>query len=159
VYILLVFLAVLVVFSMMQSSKRRKQTATLQGAIEPGVRVMTTSGIYGIVTEIEPDTIVLEISEGVDVRFKKAAVMQVVPDLVDDTEADVDADDERDTEQADDATSGTQLTDADLHAELDALGAGGPASRTDGVPDATKPSTKSATEPVSKPAPGHDGSA
>jgi preprotein translocase YajC subunit len=160
VYILLVFVAVLLVFSMVQNNKRRKQTATLQRAIEPGVRVMTTSGIYGIVTEVEPDTIVLEISEGVDVRFKKAAVMHVVPDLVDDAD---DIDDEHDTEQADDATPGTELTDADLHAELDALRAGDSAPQTDGSADAGNPSTKSATtsatEPVSKPATGHDGSA
>jgi hypothetical protein len=42
---------------------------------------MTTSGIYGIVQEVEADSIVIEISEGVDVRFAKAAVMKVVPHL------------------------------------------------------------------------------
>jgi len=53
----------------------------MQAAVEPGVRVMTTSGIYGIVQDIESDSIVIEISEGVDVRFAKAAVMKVVPHL------------------------------------------------------------------------------
>ena len=85
-YLLLVFIVVLLVFSMWQSRKRRAQAQALHQAIAPGVRVMTTSGIYGIVTEVESDTMVIEISEGVDVRFAKQAVMRVVPHL--DEEAD-----------------------------------------------------------------------
>ncbi len=85
-YILLVFIVVLLVFSMVQNNRRRKQTATMQQAIQPGVRVMTTSGIYGLVSEVETDTIVVEISEGVDVRFDKRAVMKVVPHLADDAD-------------------------------------------------------------------------
>lgn len=122
-YILLVFLAVLVVFSMVQNNKRRKQTATLQRSIEPGVRVMTTSGIYGIVTEIESDTIVLEISEGVDVRFAKAAVVRVVPHLDDDLDDDLDdaadaAADDLDTGLG----KGDAPHDADAAHDLDAAG-------------------------------------
>jgi preprotein translocase subunit YajC len=81
VYLLLVFVVVLLIFSMWQSKKRKAQAAALHQAIGPGVRVMTTSGIYGIVTEVESDTMVIEISEGVDVRFAKQAVMRVVPHL------------------------------------------------------------------------------
>lgn len=80
-YLLLIFVVVLLVFSMVQNNRRRKSAAAMQTAIEPGVRVMTTSGIYGIVQEVEADSIVIEISEGVDVRFAKAAVMKVVPHL------------------------------------------------------------------------------
>lgn len=80
-YLLLIFVVVLLVFSMVQNNRRRKSVSTMQSAIEPGVRIMTTSGIYGIVQEIEADSIVVEISEGVDVRFAKAAVMKVVPHL------------------------------------------------------------------------------
>jgi preprotein translocase subunit YajC len=98
VYLLLIFVVVLLVFSMVQNNRRRKSTANMQAAIEPGVRIMTTSGIYGIVQEVEPDSIVIEISEGVDVRFAKAAVMKVVPHLdesddVDDLDARDDLDD------------------------------------------------------------------
>lgn len=93
-YLLLIFVVVLLVFSMVQNNRRRKSTANMQAAIEPGVRIMTTSGIYGIVQEVEPDSIVIEISEGVDVRFAKAAVMKVVPHL--DEPDDLDDLDERD---------------------------------------------------------------
>ena len=87
-YLLLIFVVVLLVFSMVQNNRRRKSVASMQSAIEPGVRVMTTSGIYGIVQEIEADSIIVEISEGVDVRFAKAAVMKVVPHLDEADEAD-----------------------------------------------------------------------
>lgn len=87
-YLLLIFVVVLLVFSMVQNNRRRKSVASMQSAIEPGVRVMTTSGIYGIVQEIEADSIIVEISEGVDVRFAKAAVMKVVPHLDETDEAD-----------------------------------------------------------------------
>lgn len=90
-YLLLVFVVVLLVFSMWQSKKRKTQAAAMQQAMAPGVRVMTTSGIYGIVTEVESDTIVIEISEGVDVRFAKQAVMRVVPHLDEAADAPADA--------------------------------------------------------------------
>lgn len=85
-YLLLIFVVVLLVFSMVQNNRRRKSAAAMQTAIEPGVRVMTTSGIYGIVQEVESDSIIIEISEGVDVRFAKAAVMKVVPHLAESDE-------------------------------------------------------------------------
>ena len=99
-YLLLIFVVVLLVFSMVQNNRRRKNTANMQAAIEPGVRVMTTSGIYGIVQDVESDSIVIEISEGVDVRFAKAAVMKVVPHLdeLDELDAADEGDDARDSD-------------------------------------------------------------
>jgi preprotein translocase subunit YajC len=112
VYILLVFIVVLLVFSMVQNNRRRKQTATMQQAIQPGVRVMTTSGIYGLVSEVETDTIVVEISEGVDVRFDKRAVMKVVPHLTDDADDTDDTDTNTNTDGTDTDGSTDKPTDA-----------------------------------------------
>ncbi|MGH8890088.1 MAG: preprotein translocase subunit YajC [Acidothermaceae bacterium] len=128
-YYLLALIVIMVIFTKVQSNRRRKNMTSLADAIQPGVRVMTTSGIYGVVVDVEPDTIVVEISEGVDVRFAKAAVMKVVPDLVDDEldgddlEADaVDLDDsDVNADTGDDHESASSLDDDDLHAELDAL--------------------------------------
>jgi preprotein translocase subunit YajC len=180
-YLLLVLIVVMVGFSKVQTNRRRKHAATLEVAIQPGVRVVTTAGIYGIVVEIESDTIVVEISEGVDVRFAKAAVVRVVPALddeiddafdggvgddaddaadtadgVDDAESDAhrDADSEHDQDvggrasddrsdknriavkgrkngKGDNVVAG-ELSDADLHAELDAVSAPGGAGRKAG---------------------------
>lgn len=104
-YLLLILVVVLLVFSMVQNNRRRKSAAAMQTAIEPGVRIMTTSGIYGIVQEVEADSIVIEISEGVDVRFAKAAVMKVVPHLdeTDDVDQTDDLDELDQTDGPDDA--------------------------------------------------------
>lgn len=122
-YLLLVLIVVMVVFSKVQTNRRRKHALTLEDAIRPGVRAVTTAGIYGIVVEIETDTIVLEISEGVDVRFAKAAVVRVVPHLDDDLDDDLD--DAADA-AADDLDTGLGKGDvphdADAAHDLDAAG-------------------------------------
>jgi preprotein translocase subunit YajC len=118
-YLLLVLIVVMVVFSKVQTNRRRKHALTLEDAIRPGVRAVTTAGIYGIVVEIETDTIVLEISEGVDVRFAKAAVVRVVPHLDDDLDDDLDdAADDLDTGLG----KGDVPHDADAAHDLDAAG-------------------------------------
>ena len=119
-YILMVLVVLFVLFTSSQNKKRRRQVAALHDAVEPGVRVLMTSGIYGIVVEVEPDTVVVEISEGVDVRFKKAALLSVVPHLDD---ADADADTDTDIDPSD-------IDDAKLHAELDSFRASGDAAKT-----------------------------
>ena len=43
----------------------------------PGTEVMTTSGLYGTVASIGDDTVDLEISPGVTVRWAKAAVAEI----------------------------------------------------------------------------------
>ena len=90
----LFFVVVYVVLILPQGRKRR-QAAALQRAVEPGSRVLLTSGLYGIVVEIETDTIIIEAAEGVHLRFAKAAVLRVVPHL-DDADEYEDEDDEDD---------------------------------------------------------------
>jgi preprotein translocase subunit YajC len=85
----LIFVVFYVLIILPQGRKRR-QAAALQRAVEPGRRVLLTSGLYGIVVEIEPDTIIIEAAEGVHLRFAKAAVLRVVPDLVDPDDLDDD---------------------------------------------------------------------
>lgn len=56
-----------------QRANQRKQRE-LMSAVEPGDEVLTTSGLFGIVREVEEDSVVIEISEGVEVRFLKQAI-------------------------------------------------------------------------------------
>jgi len=91
----LIFVVFYVLIILPQGRKRR-QAAALQRAVEPGSRVLLTSGLYGIVVEIEADTIIIEAAEGVHLRFAKAAVLRVVPDLVDADDVDDDEYDDDD---------------------------------------------------------------
>lgn len=90
----LIFVVFYVLVILPQGRKRR-QAAALQRAVEPGSRVLLTSGLYAIVVEIEADTIILEAAEGVHLRYAKAAVLRVVPHL-DELDDDQYEDDEED---------------------------------------------------------------
>jgi preprotein translocase subunit YajC len=79
--LLFVLLLVGMYFLMIRPQQRRaRETREMQRSVGPGAEVMTTSGIYGTVTEIdqEDDTVVLEISTEVHVRFARAAIGRVI---------------------------------------------------------------------------------
>jgi preprotein translocase subunit YajC len=56
-----------------QQRKARAQRA-LQSAVEPGDEVVTIGGIYGEVSEVDDETVVVEIADGVEVRFVRSAI-------------------------------------------------------------------------------------
>lgn len=58
--------------------KRVRAQAALTQQVQAGDEIMTTSGFYGVVTELEDDTLLLEISEGIEVRIARAAVARIV---------------------------------------------------------------------------------
>jgi preprotein translocase subunit YajC len=62
-----------------QRRARQRQQATV-ASLNPGTRVLTTSGQAGTVTAIEDEFIVLEIAPGVDVRFVPQAIGRVLDD-------------------------------------------------------------------------------
>jgi preprotein translocase subunit YajC len=68
-------------FLMIRPQQRRaRELRQMQAALVPGAEVMTGSGIYGTVTEMdqEDDTVVLEISTEVHVRFARAAIARII---------------------------------------------------------------------------------
>ncbi len=77
----LLFIAIAVVFllvlPMRQRNRAMQQARLLQDSLRVGTEVMTTSGLHGTVTGLGDDTIELEISPGVTVRWAKAAVAEV----------------------------------------------------------------------------------
>jgi preprotein translocase subunit YajC len=56
-----------------QQRKAKAQRA-LQSAVEPGDEVVTIGGIYGEVSEVDDETVVVEIADGVEVRFVRSAI-------------------------------------------------------------------------------------
>jgi len=57
---------------------RQREQQKMQKSIEPGARILTTSGMYATVVEITDDGLVLEIAPGVEAEFVSQAVMRVV---------------------------------------------------------------------------------
>ena len=95
--------------------RRARAQAALTRAVAAGDEIMTTSGFYGVVTELEDDTLLLEISEGIEVRIARAAVARIVQRPGDDDAAEATDDDDDTADEADDDT----VDDGD-HAASDA---------------------------------------
>ena len=60
--------------------QRQKEQAATVSKVVPGVRVMTTAGLFGTVTAVDGDQIDLEIAPGVTVRYVAAAVARIIED-------------------------------------------------------------------------------
>jgi preprotein translocase subunit YajC len=60
--------------------KQRDRQAQTVASLTPGTKVITTSGLVGIVEETDDEYVTLEISEGVLVQVVKAAIGRVIPD-------------------------------------------------------------------------------
>ena len=107
---LIPFVLILLAFYLLiirPARNRSRAALALQERLAPGVEVMTTSGMYGTIVEIDEDSISLEVAPGTTIRFAKAAVGQVrSPELTDAVAGD-DADDADDADDGE-AGDGTQ---------------------------------------------------
>ena len=128
--ILILIVVVAFYFLMIRPQQRRKQAAAQQSNnVEPGARVRTTAGMYATVVDVDGDDVILEVAPGVEVRYMKRAIMEVVSpgDPVEDAyEADADAEDtddagEYDTDNADGVDAEAEESpEAAEHADSDA---------------------------------------
>jgi preprotein translocase YajC subunit len=67
-------------FLMIRPQRRRQQQAQQQQrTVAPGARVRTTAGMYATVVDVEDNDVILEVAPGVDVRFMRRAIMEVLP--------------------------------------------------------------------------------
>jgi preprotein translocase subunit YajC len=67
-------------------NKRRREQQELQSRIAPGDEVRTTSGLYGIVVATDDESVTIEAAPGVELRFIRGAIGNVVPQPVDEPE-------------------------------------------------------------------------
>ena len=58
---------------------RQRAAAQTQSQLQPGDQVRTTAGMYATVKSVEDQDVVLEVAPGVEVRFLRRAIMDVVP--------------------------------------------------------------------------------
>jgi preprotein translocase subunit YajC len=79
--LLLVLLAVPLFLSARKQKRAMAEQQQLQSSLQPGDKVMTTSGLYGTVADASHDTTIdIEISEGVVTRWLRAAIREKVDD-------------------------------------------------------------------------------
>src|SRR5580700_3275526 len=117
---LILILVVVVAFYllMIRPQQRRKQQAQQQkNTVQPGARVRTTAGMYATVVDVDGDDVILEVAPGVEVRYMRRAVMDVVSpgEAVEEDEV---TDDFEETDEATDAEDDVEETDGhdvDVH--------------------------------------------
>jgi preprotein translocase subunit YajC len=71
-------LGVMMFFSVRKQKRQVAETKSMQESVQPGARVMTTSGLHGTVTAVADDTIELEVAPGMRTTWVRAAVREVV---------------------------------------------------------------------------------
>src|SRR5216683_733029 len=59
---------------------RQRQAQQMQSAATPGQRVRTTAGMYATVVGVDGDDVILEVAPGVEVRYMRAAIRDVLSD-------------------------------------------------------------------------------
>jgi len=128
----LILIVGMIWFMSRTQKKQRQRQADTVAQLQPGTKVITTSGLVGIVEETDDDYVTLEISEGVLVQVVKAAIGRVIPD--DDAAT---ADEVETPEAADEAVAADDH--ADEAAKVDVPDAGKAGEKADGkVQDAPK---------------------
>jgi preprotein translocase subunit YajC len=79
--IVIVVLFGLLYFVMIRPQRnKQRQAQAMQSQVRPGQRVRTTAGMYATVVDADDTDVVLEVAPGVQLRFLRRAVMDVLPD-------------------------------------------------------------------------------
>ncbi len=82
--LLLIAIGVPMYFGVRRQKKELQKTVELQASLKVGDRVQTTSGIHGVIVEIEDDTVDLEIAVDVITTWSKLAIREILVDADDD---------------------------------------------------------------------------
>jgi preprotein translocase subunit YajC len=74
-----VFLIVIMYYVMIRPQMRRqKEQAKLVSALKTGDRVVTTSGIHGLISNVKETTVIVKVADNVKLEMEKTAVTNVV---------------------------------------------------------------------------------
>jgi preprotein translocase subunit YajC len=57
--------------------KRQKEQAALMAAIKTGDKVVTNSGIHGIISNVKDTTVLVKVADNVKIEFDKAAIASI----------------------------------------------------------------------------------
>lgn len=72
--ILIPLLVAMVWLMIIPQRRQMKEQRQLLANLQEGDAVLTTSGIYGIVTELDGDDMYVEVADGIELKMSRAAV-------------------------------------------------------------------------------------
>jgi preprotein translocase subunit YajC len=70
----------------MPQRRQQKRQAALLSSLAEGDSVITSGGIYGVISEVDGNDIFLEVATGIELRVNKSAVLRKVGDPNESTE-------------------------------------------------------------------------
>jgi len=73
-------IAIFYFFMIRPQSQKQKKINEFRNSLQKGDKVMTAGGIYGRIKEINDNTVLLEIADGVRIKIDKASIYQSVQD-------------------------------------------------------------------------------
>lgn len=109
--IMVLMLGVMYVLMIRPQRQRQAQQQSMISDARVGDDVLTTGGIYGTISEVEGDDIVVEIASGVTVHMTRRGIAAVLPPEDDEDEDDVEG--ELEVEDAIDAPDEAVVTDGE----------------------------------------------
>jgi preprotein translocase subunit YajC len=84
--ILPIILVAMFALVILPQRKQQKQQAALLNSLGTGDAVLTSGGIYGVITEVDGNDLYLEVASGIELRVNKSAVLRKVVDPSEPTE-------------------------------------------------------------------------
>jgi len=74
-----VFIFVIMYYVMLRPQMRRqKEQAKLVSALKTGDRVVTASGIHGLISNVKDTTVIVKVADNVKIEMEKTAVTNVL---------------------------------------------------------------------------------
>jgi preprotein translocase subunit YajC len=80
---LIMFAAIFLIMYLLMirpQQKRMKEREKMLSELKKGDKVVMSSGIYGIITQIDDRTVIVQVADNVKLKFEKSAVATVLKD-------------------------------------------------------------------------------
>jgi len=81
IFMIVAMIAVFYFFIIRPQQKRQKELQKFRDELKAGDKIVTIGGIHGIVQSINESTIIVAISENVNVSFEKSAIIKDNTDM------------------------------------------------------------------------------
>ncbi len=81
IFMIVAMIAVFYFFMIRPQQKRQKELQKFRDELKAGDKIVTIGGIHGIVQSINESTIIVAISENVNVSFEKSAIIKDNTDM------------------------------------------------------------------------------
>ncbi|MDR1343204.1 MAG: preprotein translocase subunit YajC [Prevotellaceae bacterium] len=82
-WVMLIAIFVVMYFFMIRpQQKRQKELRRFRDSLQKGDKVVTVGGIYGTVSEIKDNYVIIEVDGNVRIRFDKSSVLKDSSDLI-----------------------------------------------------------------------------